>query len=157
MKLLACICLGAMLFLQDIPYKTSNEFEIRLDYQFKNREAADRNRIELNETRAEHERRTSTAVLPYLVLHVKLLKLSEEEVKIKITDNFGKTVGTKKITTGTVIPLDVGFTDDVKDRVSAHQYNMTLISPDKKFTSRIVVHIEEDGTFIVNGERRGKF
>ena len=157
MKFLACIFVGGMLLLQDVPYKTSNEFEIRLDYQFKNREPADRNSIDLNETRAEHERRTSTAILPYLVLHVKMLKLSEQEVKVKITDNFGNTVGTKKITTGTVIPLDVGFTDDVKDRISAHQYNMTLISPDKKFTSRIVVHIEEDGTFLVNGERRGKF
>jgi hypothetical protein len=55
------------------------------------------------------------------------------------------------------VQLEVGFTDDVKDRVTPHHYFLTLVSPKKTETSKIEILIEEDGTFFVNGEKRGKF
>jgi hypothetical protein len=142
---------------QDVPTKPKEDFEIKLDYQFKNRPPQDINSIHYDETRKEHERRVSTAPLPFLILNVKLLKLSEEEVKMKVTNNRTAKVAVRKVTPGTIVPIVVGFTDDAKDRISANEYVLTFLSPKKAALSKIIIHIEEDGTFLVNGEKRGKF
>ena len=86
-----------------------------------------------------------------------MLKLSAEEVKVRITNNLGIRIATRKVEEGTVVPIEVGFTDDAKDRVSAHQYLLTFLSPKRAETSKIVIEIEKDGTFLVNGQKRGKF
>lgn len=142
---------------QDLPHKPKDEFEIKLDYQFKNRPTQGLNSIHLDETKKEHDRRVSSAPLPFLTLNIKMLKLSQEEVKVKITNNLTARVSIKKVEAGTIIPLELGFTDDVKDRVTAHQYFLTLISAKKAEINKIEIMIEEDGTFLVNGEKRGKF
>ncbi|HEY0653263.1 MAG TPA: hypothetical protein VGD65_09040 [Chryseosolibacter sp.] len=154
---LALILLIAFSLVQEIPVKPKEEFEIKLDYQFKNRPAQDLNSVHLDETRKEHDRRVSTAPLPFLTLNIKMLKLSDEEVKLRVTNNLTPRVAVRKVEEGTIVPLQIGFTDDVKDRVTAHHYTLTLLSPKKTETSRIEILIEEDGTFLVNGEKRGKF
>jgi hypothetical protein len=142
---------------QDLPLKPKDEFEIKLDYQFKNRPGEDLNSVHLDETRKEHDRRVSSALLPFLTLNIKMLKLSQDEVKLRITNNLTNRTTVKKVQAGTIVPLEVGFTDDVKDRVTPHHYFLTLVSPKKTETSKIEILIEEDGTFFVNGEKRGKF
>lgn len=154
---LSLILLLAFSLSQEIPVKPKEEFEIKLDYQFRNRPAQDLNSVHLDETRKEHERRVSTAPLPFLTLNIRMLKLSEAEVKMRVTNNLTPRVALRKVEEGTVVPLQIGFTDDVKDRVTAHAYTLTLLSPKKLETSRIEIVIEEDGTFLVNGEKRGKF
>jgi hypothetical protein len=151
------VLLSAFLLSQEIPVKPRDEFEIKLDYQFKNRPAQDLNSVHLDETRKEHERRVSTAPLPFLTLNIRMLKLSEDEVKMRVTNNLTARVSVRKVEEGTVVPLQIGFTDDVKDRITAHLYTLTLMSPKKLETSKIEILIEEDGTFLVNGEKRGKF
>lgn len=153
----ACILLLAFLFTQEIPVKPKDEFEIKLDYQFKNRPAQDHNAVHFDETKKEHDRRVSAAPLPFLILNIKMLKLSGEEVKLRVTNNLNPRIAVRKVQEGTVVPLQIGFTDDAKDRVAAHQYTLTLLSPKKTETSKIEIFIEEDGTFLVNGEKRGKF
>ena len=157
MKLFCVYCL--LLFLvQEVPFKAKEEFDIKLNYQFKQRPSADhRNTVNLDESRKDYERRTSSDQLPYLILNVKFLKITPEEVRVRITNNRNNRSLTKKLSEGLVIPIDVGFTDDVKDRINAHEYVLTLLSPQKSETSKIVIHIEEDGSFLVNGEKRGKF
>jgi hypothetical protein len=156
MKLILVLLL-AFSMVQEIPVKPKDEFEIKLDYQFKNRPSPDANSVHLDETRKEHDRRVSTAPLPYLTLNVKMLKLSQDEVKMRVTNNLTPRVALRKVEEGTIVPLQIGFTDDVKDRVTAHQYTLTLLSPKKAESSKIEILIEEDGTFLVNGEKRGKF
>jgi hypothetical protein len=76
---------------------------------------------------------------------------------VRFDNNFNVRTASKKITEGVVLPIDIGFTADVIDRVSAHEYILTFLSPAKSETSKIVILIQEDGTFLVNGEKRGKF
>lgn len=142
---------------QDLPLKPKEEFEIKLNYQFKNRPTPDLSSVRLDETREERDRRVSTAPLPFLILNIKMLKLSQDEVKVRISNNLTNRVITKKVEAGTIIPLEIGFTDDAKDRVTPNQYFVTTLSPRKTETNRIEILIEEDGTFLVNGEKRGKF
>lgn len=151
--------LGLMLFLcfQDIPFKPKEEFEIKLNYQFKQRPRADINAVYMDETRRERDKRNSSDVLPYLVLNVRMLKLSEEEVRIRLENNLDSRVVNKKVTEGMILPIDIGFTADVKDRTTAHEYKLTFLSPKKSNVSKVIIFVDEDGTFLVNGEKRGKF
>ncbi len=152
------VLLLAALFLQDVPLKPKDEFEVKLDYQFKSRPPQSINTtVHLDETREEHDRRVSSTPLPFLTLNIKMLKLSEEEVRVRVTNNLTLRVAMRKVEAGTTIPLEIGFTDDAKDRVTAHHYFLTLLSPKKAELSKIEILIEEDGTFLVNGEKRGKF
>lgn len=147
----------AWILVQELPLKPKDEFEIKLDYKFKQRSMDNSTTVHLNETARERDRRMSAALLPFLTLNVKILKLPAAEKRIYVTNNGDGKMISKKIVEGTIIPIEIGFTDDAKDRVSANEYILTFIAPDKTETSRIVIFIEEDGTFLVNGEQRGKF
>ena len=154
------LTLFVFLFAQDIapPPKASDEFKVELEYKFKPRPAAENTYIDLTETVAEKERRThGTSPLPYLIIHVSFSKLSDQEVRVRCTDNNKKNRLSKKADTSKIYTVDLGFTDDMKDRVTAYEYIFFLLSADKKETSQIVLRVEEDGTFQVNGTQRGKF
>lgn len=142
----------AFLFLQEVPFKSKDEFEVKLDYQLKQRPLPDHNTVHLGK---DYER--NPGVLPYLVLNIKLLKLPSEKMRVRVTTNLREKAFYKKVDLNSLVELDLGFTDDMKDRVSAHQYTLTFITPDKTPVEAIVINVDEDGSFFVNGEKRGKF
>lgn len=142
------------LFLQEISFKPKEEFEIKLDYQVRQRPLPDHNTVQLG---TDPERRNSPGVLPYLILSIRLLELPEEKMRVRITNNLGERASVKKVDLNSPIELDLGFTDDMKDRVTAYQYTLTFITQDKTPVDLIVIRIDEDGSFFVNGEKRGKF
>jgi hypothetical protein len=141
--------------LQELPYKPKDEFELKLDFQFKQRPAGSKNVIHFAESREEEDRRTSAAILPYLTLQLKLTKI-DGEARVRVTNNLDQRVISKKISDETVVAIDLGFTDDIKDRITAHEYIITFVSSEKKNLNRIKVFVEEDGTYLVNDEKRGK-
>ncbi len=94
---------------------------------------------------------------PYLHINLRILKIIPEEVRVKVTKSPNETLLFKKFDPNVVIKLDLGFTDDIKDRVSSHQYIVTYLSKEKMPLSKIEIFFEEDGTYLVNGEKRGKF
>ncbi len=140
-----------------VPYKPANEFEVIIDYKFEERPAIDRTKVEYDVSTDERNRKAISGPLPYLKLQLKFLKLNNEEVKVRMINSNGNLVFNRKVSEGTVIKLDVGFIDDVKDRVSPYEFTATLYSDSRKGTSRIHLAILEDGTFMVNEEKKGKF
>jgi hypothetical protein len=144
----------AFLFLQEVPFKLKEEFEVKLDYQFKQRPSADHNTVHLGK---DYERRNNASVLPYLVLNIKLLKLPGEKMRVRVTNNLREKPIFRKVDLTSLLELDLGFTDDMKDRVTAHQYTLTFINQDKTPVEAILINVDEDGSFFVNGEKRGKF
>ena len=145
----------AFAFFQEIPLKPKEEFEVKLDYQFKQRPTADPNTVSLGES--GKSQRTSSGVLPYLILNIRMLALPDEKTRVIITTNLTERPVTKKVSLNTVLALDMGFTDDMIDRVHAHEYTLTFIDADKVPANRIIINVAEDGSFFVNGEKRGKF
>jgi hypothetical protein len=146
--------------LQEVPLKPNEEFEIKLDYSFRQRSTASGGanyKVDFSESKAEHDRNNSSSLLPFLNLNIKMIKLSDQEVRLKGVTPLGKTIFNKKVVAGDVVNMELGFTDDLKDRVTPHEYNLLLISPDKKEVSRIHLLVQEDGTFLINGQMRGKF
>lgn len=154
---LTCL-LFFFIFQQDeIPFKPKEEFEIKLDFQFKDRATMDPNKLEYNQTQREYAKsRSARGPLPYLYLNLKILKQTPEEVRIRVIENGTNTVLNKKFDMNTVLRLDMGYTDDIKDRVSAYEYTVYYLTADKIPLSKVVVHFEEDGTYFVNNEKRGK-
>lgn len=147
-----------LIFIQDVPFKPKEEFEIKLDYQFKQRPVGDHNTVRLSDSPKEaHDSRGGGGVLPYLILNIKSLKLPEEKMRIRITTNLNDRTSFRKTSVNTVLALDLGFTDDMKDRVTAHEYILTFVTADKTAVDRILISIGEDGSFLVNGEKRGQF
>jgi DNA helicase TIP49 (TBP-interacting protein) len=142
----------------EVPYKPYDEFEVQIDYQFKQRNAINTNTVDLVETVAEADKkRYGTGIRPYLILHLKLIKLSDQEVKAQVGNNFDRTIFNKKVKVGDLVKIDMGFTDDVKDRVGPHEVKVIFFSKERKETSRINMFVQEDGTFLINGQVRGKF
>ena len=136
-----------------IPFKSNDEFELKLQLEFKKRPMQDTNTIYLERRSVPS---TGGMPAPYLHINLRVLKVIPEEVRVKVTKNPNETLLLKKFDPNVVIKLDLGFTDDIKDRVSAHQYVVTYLSKEKKPLSKIEIFFEEDGTYLVNGEKRGK-
>lgn len=145
----------AVAFVQDIPFKPKEHFEIKLDYQFRPRPHGAPNTVYLD-SRKDYQRTAST-VLPYLVLNIRLLQLPGEKMRLRITNNRDNKAVYRKVNLNTALALDMGFTDDMKDRVTAYAYELTFTDAEKKPIERILITVDEDGSFFVNGEKRGKF
>lgn len=141
----------AFFLVQDIPFKPNEEFEIKLDYQFKPRPMPDHNSVVVGEFQPRYG-----DVLPYLTLDIHMLKLPGEKMRVRIERNMTDRPVFRKIDTETVLHLDLGFTIDMKDRVKDYQYTLTFVNADKQPVDKIVIRVEDDGAFIVNGEKRGK-
>jgi len=152
MKFLWVLSVAIFLFQDETPYKSNDEFELKLDLQFKQRPKDDYNKIEMDRRTLP----TSGMNAPYLYLNLKVLKAVPEEVRVKVVKNSSEPLLSRKFDPNVVLKLDLGFTDDIKDRVEAHQYVVTFLSKNKDELSRIEIFFEKDGTFLVNGEKRGK-
>lgn len=150
---IASLFLSLFLFFQDesVPLKPSDEFELKIDYTFRQRPMKDTNTVNLSETK-----KTSAGPLPFLSINFKAIKLQPEESRLKIISNIGDVVMNRKITEQQLIKFDMGFTVDLKERVKPHEYTIYFLSSDKAEKSKIIVSVEEDGTFLVNQEKRGK-
>lgn len=141
---------------QDVPFKSDDEFVIRLDLKFKSRVISNANRVVVAETFAEHEKRTSTEQLPFLTLFVTITENSQGEARYKILKDGKVAVSNKKIEVGKEFKLEIGFTDDAKDKVSGYEHVIYLLSADKKEISKIVITIQDNGDYFVNGQKRGR-
>ena len=78
-------------------------------------------------------------------------------MRVRISTNRGDRPVLKKVAVNSLIELDLGFTDDMIDRVTSHEYTLTFFGADKTIVDRIVISIREDGSFLVNNEKRGRF
>jgi hypothetical protein len=54
------------------------------------------------------------------------------------------------------VKLELGFTDDIKDHVGPYEFTILLLDDGKQPVSRVVIYFKSDGTYLVNGQMRGK-
>ena len=128
-----------------------------MDFEFKDRGAQrNPNKIDMDMTLKEYEKTKGSGLLPYLYLNLKVLKQQSNEIRLKVIENGTNHVLSKKVDPSTILKLDLGFTDDIKDRVGAYEYTVVFLNEDKDPVSRIVIYFEKDGTYLVNGQNRGK-
>ena len=142
----------------NVPLKPNDEFQLTVDYKFKTRASSSNNsNLNIDYQNERILKEGGSGPLPYLIINFKMLKLSAEEVRVKVVNNAPKVELSKKVKQGDDFDLDLGYTDDMKDRVSPFEYNIYFLSQDKEPLTRVHLYVMEDGTFLVNGEKRGKF
>src|SRR5690606_8043364 len=142
-------------FFQGVPLKPKEEFEITLEYSFKHRPPVERKTSLSGALR--DRRHGGTSLLPYVVLNLKLLALEQPRMRMLVSTNLDQRAMYKKVNVQETVELRLGFTDDLIDRVGPHQYTVTFQTLDRKPVSKILIKVEEDGSFLVNGEKRGRF
>jgi hypothetical protein len=153
---LLLIFFASLVWQDPVPYKPNDEFELKLNFEFKERHRGDPNKVELDQTKKEYERSLGTGPLPYLFLDFRALKLQANEVRIRVTENNKEVVFNKKADSNTIVKLELGFTDDIKDHVGPYEFTIHLLDNEKKPVSRVVIYFQTDGTYLVNGQMRGK-
>ncbi|CAN5612817.1 hypothetical protein BH10BAC4_BH10BAC4_24340 [soil metagenome] len=144
---------------ETILYKQNEDFEVTVDFFFKQRVGYNDSNLRINFETSSLEKKdlSGTGPLPYLIVYFKMIKLADNEVKVRVINNNGKLIYAGKAVEGEKFKIDMGFTDDMKDRVGAFGYDINFINKDKDIVSRATLLVLEDGTFLVNAEKRGKF
>lgn len=135
----------------DVPLKATDEFQFKLDYEFKNKPG-----VEKSDVRVSDASKYLGGQLPYVILRIIPTKLSGKEERVRIENNLGEKVYNRKANVDDEIILQMGFTDDLKDHISAYSFNVIFYSK-KEDASRIHLLVEKDGTFLINGEKQAKF
>jgi hypothetical protein len=142
------------LFQSDVPFKPNKEFEVNTKYELKAKPTSDDPQI-VFETQ-ENKRTSGSDMLPFLTLNLKVKKWAAGVTQIRISDVQGKTYLKKKPSTDASYPFEMGYVDDMKDKVGPSKFIVSF-HKEKQVVEQITIEVEEDGTFLVNGERRGKF
>lgn len=143
-----------LLSLQDVPYKPSEEFELKLNFTFRPKPTSAGHTVTFNET--EQRAKPDVGLLPFLSLELVLVESPDEEERVKLLANKSQVMLNRKLPIRERVNIELGFTDDIKDRVRPHRYSFLFLNREKQTSSRIEVYFEEDGSYFVNGQKRGK-
>ena len=138
----------------NVPDRAKDDFQIELKYELRSRPAVAHNTVSLDPTGVKQQK---TGMLPYLLVTVKVFNVKPEEVRFKCEDNTRHVVFNRKLPKAASFVIDMGFIDDIKDGITSNVYTVYAVSDVKEQLNRIEMKIEKDGTFLVNGEKRGKF
>jgi hypothetical protein len=147
------------LFFQDqVKIKPSREFEITTKYELKKKPVNENTKIVFVDPaeNLKKERESGTDMLPYLIINLKVKKWNNDVTQVRVVNSSNKVYLKKKVTDDGLYSWEMGYIDDIKDKVTPGKFTVQFIA-DKKSIEQINVEVEEDGTFLVNGERRGKF
>ena len=134
----------------EVQNKARDEFEIKIDLSFKERPSRDPNSFNFADTPL----RPSNGSIAYLTILFVLIK-SNDESKIRIIQGHKGTID--KIKLNEVKKIEMGFIEDLKSEAVPNQLILFLLNSKKVKISKIILLVEADGTFMVNGEKRGRF
>ena len=155
LKLLLCLVCAAMppgVFAQGpIAYESKENFEFELDYSFKMKPPPERDKVDLG-----YSTSYTAQPLPYLKLKFGFLNLPKHYFRLRVEDNFGVVRRNKRLRAPGIYVLDMGYSDDVKDRVAPHKYTLFFLSKERDKISKIEVEVEENGNLLLNGEFHGR-
>jgi hypothetical protein len=155
-RMFALNALLALILLQkEVSLKPASEFEIVTNYQLKPKPGVESNTL-VFEHKEDEKKETGTDLLPYLAIQIKVKRWKAGVEQIKIIDSNGKSHLKKKVNDEGIYDLDMGYVDDMKDHVTPSKF-FILFLEGKKIVEQITIVIEEDGTFLVNSAKRGKF
>ena len=144
-----------LLIQEQVPTKPAREFEITTKYELKRKPIPENIRL-VFERPEEKEKESGTDMLPYLIINLKVKKWNNDVSQVRVVDIENKVYLKKKATDAGIYTWDMGYVDDIKDKVTPGKFIVQFIA-DKKPLEQILIVVEEDGTFLVNGEKRGKF
>jgi len=135
-----------------LPYRPEDNYEVRLEYDFKTRPFPERDKIDYYHGNGFPE----ASVLPYLVVRIHIKGLLPEDHKVRITNNQGNISSSLKTSTEKPIVIDMGFTEDMKEKITPNKYLLTFLGKKRKRLNKITLEVQSDGTFLINDIENGK-
>ena len=137
----------------DVPFLPADQFSYELDYSFKSKPAPSKDHVELGTYQTRHD----ATPLPYVKMTFEVILDVNDYAKYKLADNKSTSAKTKKIKSAKeIINLDLGYAEDIKERVQADTYYIYFIGHDKEVKHRIAIAFDKDGNMLINNEKRGK-
>ena len=153
MYLILILLLSFSMFSQvELSFEPKENFDFELDYSFKTRPPVSADKV----TFIEGAKRGGAQVLPYLKINFNFNSLPSEYYRIRVEDGDGKLIKSKKLKRPDIFVLDMGFSDDVKDRITPHKYVIIFQTKAKNSISKIEVEVEENGDLLLNGSFHGR-
>jgi len=135
---------------QDVPFLPTDDFEFKLDYGFETKPPP-------SQDRKEYDKNVSYngGPLPYVKVNFKFTNLPENAFRVRVfTDK--QTIKNKKLKKIDNLDIDLGFADDIKDRVEPYTFFIYLENKSKERLSMIKIYVEETGDFYLNDKLYGK-
>lgn len=158
LKMKVCLlvfCVLASLVLRaqdDVPFMPTDQFESKIDIAFKKRESGDPNTYTFSD--GTQPKKTTDTPIAFLIINFKLLR-ADGEVKVKVIN--GRSARVSRIDVGTTMKLEIGFIEDVKNSTQEVERVLLFLNDLKEPIRKVTFKIAEDGSYFVNGEKRGKF
>lgn len=137
---------------EDIPYETKDNFGFELDYTFRTRPPPDNEKVSFVESTS----RGGSQVLPYLKVKFDFPSFDTKYFKYKVENHLGVVIKSRKLKSQDFYILDMGFSDDVKDRITSHKYTIYFYNKAKKALAKIDIEVAENGDLFLNGEFHGR-
>lgn len=151
---MVAVLLFLILNFQEVPVKPSAEYTLKFDLSFKSEPSNPTKFETVPETGGLRNARQYTN-LPYLELKLKALVLTNEETRIRVTRGEEVFIN-RKIKAGDEVGIQVGFIADIKDEMVPGNFTVHFLSNDRQAISQIQILFDADGSFYVNGEKRGQ-
>lgn len=134
----------------NIPFREDSSYRFQLDYNFKSKPLPEKDYVSLR-----HEKSNGSEVLPYVKLNFDLLKLQENDYRIKVVDNHNRSVLNKRLKEPLSFTIDMGFSDDLKERIVPYSYSVFFLDEAKKIQSKITIEVSEEGILMLNEQVYG--
>src|ERR1043165_2615827 len=113
----------------EVPYRAKDDYVVKIKPDFRQRPSTDKTTVNWEAHNPNgRDDRAKTGLLPYLVVNVKILNQKAEELRIRCEDNRGTAVFNKKIGKTLSYEVDMGFIDDIKDRITANSYTVYALT-----------------------------
>ncbi|MEQ8245670.1 hypothetical protein [Fulvivirga sp.] len=135
----------------NVPFLSPDDFDFELDYNFKTKPYNVK-----DVAYSERELNNSTENLPYVKMKIILKNTSEDQFRYKVHTNKSDIILNRKIKGNDDFVIDMGFADDIKDRVHAHQFSVIIYNKDKDPLSKIVIEFSVNGDMFINEKLMGK-
>src|SRR5688572_11658538 len=124
------------LFFQDqIHTKPSREFEISTKYELRRKPVSEAKIVFIEPEQREKE--SGTDMLPYLIINLKVKKWNNDVTQVRVIDSQNKIYLKKKPTDAGLYAWDMGYIDDIKDKVTSGKFVVQFMA-DKKTVEQIL-------------------
>jgi len=135
----------------NVPYLSSDDFDFELDYNFKTKPSNMK-----DVAYSQKDLNPSTDNLPYVKMKILLKNTSSDHYRYKVITNKRETKVNRKVKGNDDFVIEMGFSDDIKDRVHAHQFSVFIYNKNKDPLSKIVIEFSANGDMFINEKLMGK-
>ena len=136
---------------QEVPFRAEMTYKLELGMEYKKNPITSTSVVKPGEANIR-----DTGFDFYLLLKLELLQLLEDDLKLKIINEQGDVVLSKKLKKLELFTIDIGSSPDIKSGKVSQKYRMEFINAAKELSSIILIEFTDEGKFFVNNKPFGQ-